>query len=66
MSKDYDPQWVAAYYDEYGEKEWDDLPALMDKGSPQWQELLRMELEACCQDGSLDLGTHIIAVGEKR
>jgi len=31
----------------------------------KWQELLRMELEACAEEGSLNMGTHIIAVAEK-
>jgi SAM-dependent methyltransferase len=28
----------------------------------RWNELLAMEVEACAQDGSLDLGTHLIGV----
>jgi 2-polyprenyl-3-methyl-5-hydroxy-6-metoxy-1,4-benzoquinol methylase len=36
------------------------------KGDPEkWQEVLRMELEACKEDGCLDMGTHIIVVGRK-
>lgn len=31
----------------------------------KWDELLKMELEACRQPGCLDMGTHIIAVVEK-
>ena len=31
----------------------------------RWEELLRMELEACREPGCLDLGTHLIAVIEK-
>ena len=27
-----------------------------------WQRLIEMELEACCEPGCLDLGTHLIAV----
>ena len=30
----------------------------------QWQELLRMELEASAASGALDMGTHIIAVAD--
>jgi len=30
-----------------------------------WEELLRMEIEACAEPGCLDMGTHIIAVGQK-
>jgi SAM-dependent methyltransferase len=31
----------------------------------RWEELLRMEVEACTEAGCLDMGTHIIAVGRK-
>jgi SAM-dependent methyltransferase len=31
----------------------------------KWTELLRIELEACAEEGSLNMGTHIIAVAEK-
>ena len=31
----------------------------------KWQEVLRMELEACREPGCLDTGTHAIAVGRK-
>jgi SAM-dependent methyltransferase len=31
----------------------------------RWDELLKMELEACRQPGCLDMGTHILAVVEK-
>ena len=31
----------------------------------RWEELLRMELEACRETGCLDMGTHLIAVIEK-
>lgn len=31
----------------------------------RWRELLAMELEACREPGSLDMGTHLIAVIEK-
>lgn len=31
----------------------------------KWNELLRMELEACADDGCLGLGTHIIVVAQK-
>jgi ubiquinone/menaquinone biosynthesis C-methylase UbiE len=30
-----------------------------------WEELLRVEIEACAEPGCLDMGTHIIAVGQK-
>jgi len=32
---------------------------------PRWNELLRMELEACAEPGALDMGTHIIGVAKK-
>ena len=31
----------------------------------KWNELLRMELEACAEPGCLDMGTHLIAVARK-
>jgi len=31
----------------------------------KWQELLRMELEACAEPGCLDMGTHLIGVARK-
>ncbi len=31
----------------------------------KWNELLRMELEACAEEGCLNMGTHIIAVAQK-
>lgn len=36
------------------------------RDAARWEELLRMELEACAEPGCLDMGTHIIAVGRKR
>ena len=32
----------------------------------QWRELLRMEIEACAEEGSQNMGTHIIAVARKQ
>jgi SAM-dependent methyltransferase len=32
----------------------------------RWSELLQMEVEACREDGCLDVGTHLIAVGKKK
>ena len=43
----------------------DDYLAGLDEDSAEWQELLRLELEACGQPGCLDMGTHIILVGQK-
>jgi SAM-dependent methyltransferase len=31
----------------------------------KWNELLRMEVEACADEGCLNMGTHLIAVGRK-
>ena len=31
----------------------------------KWNELLRMEIEACATPGCVDMGTHLIAVGQK-
>ena len=31
----------------------------------KWEKLLKMELEACAEDSSLNMGTHIIAVAQK-
>jgi len=44
---------------------WDEYLSGIDEASEQWQELLRMEIEACQEEGCLDAGTHIILVGEK-
>lgn len=35
------------------------------KDAGKWQEVLRMELEACREPGCLDMGTHIIVVGRR-
>lgn len=43
----------------------DDALSELDEDSEKWKELLRMELEACAASGCLDMGTHIIAVGQK-
>jgi 2-polyprenyl-3-methyl-5-hydroxy-6-metoxy-1,4-benzoquinol methylase len=45
---------------------WNDLLAGVRSDSEKWEELLRMELEACAEEGSLNMGTHIIAVAERR
>lgn len=43
----------------------DDFLSALSSDSAVWQELLRMELEACAQEGCLDMGTHILLAGEK-
>ena len=44
---------------------WDDSLREGQEDPEQWKELLRMELEACREEGCLDTGTHIILVGKK-
>ena len=44
---------------------WDERLAREKEDHVKWQELLRMELEACAEPGCLDMGTHIIIVGRK-
>jgi SAM-dependent methyltransferase len=44
---------------------WDDLLTEAKQEPEKWQEVLRMELEACAEPGGLDAGTHIIAIGRK-
>ena len=44
---------------------WGDKLTEIRADSARWNELLRMELEACRQPGCLDMGTHMLAVIEK-
>jgi 2-polyprenyl-3-methyl-5-hydroxy-6-metoxy-1,4-benzoquinol methylase len=44
---------------------WEDVLQEIRHDKEKWEELLRMELEACAEDGSLNMGTHIIAVARK-
>ncbi|MFU8796755.1 MAG: class I SAM-dependent methyltransferase [Dehalococcoidia bacterium] len=44
---------------------WDDRLREAAEDPAKWQELLRMELEACSEEGCLDVGTHIILIGRK-
>lgn len=44
---------------------WDETLKQIRADSEKWAELLRMELEACADDGCLNMGTHIIAVAKK-
>lgn len=44
---------------------WDDYLTEIRSDEPRWNELLRMELEACAEPGALDMGTHIIGVVKK-
>jgi len=45
---------------------WGEKIIELKKDSVKWNELLKMELEACRQPGCLDMGTHLIAVVEKK
>jgi 2-polyprenyl-3-methyl-5-hydroxy-6-metoxy-1,4-benzoquinol methylase len=45
---------------------WNDQLKEIRSDEEKWNELLRMELEACAEAGSLNMGTHIIAVTRKR
>lgn len=44
---------------------WDDKLKEIKNDAEKWNELLRMELEACAETGCLDMGMHIIAVLRK-
>lgn len=45
---------------------WDESLKQIKSDRHKWNELLRMEIEACADDGCLNMGTHIIAVARKR
>ena len=44
---------------------WDGVLKEIRNDPDKWNELLRMELEACAEEGCLDMGLHIIAVAQK-
>ena len=44
---------------------WNEMLKEIRNDTEKWNELLRMELEACAEDGCLDMGLHIIAVVRK-
>ncbi len=44
---------------------WDELIADARDDADKWQEVLRMELEACADEGCVGMGAHTIVVGEK-
>jgi SAM-dependent methyltransferase len=44
---------------------WGDALKSLRSDQAQWNQLLRIELEACEQPGCLEMGTHLIAVIEK-
>jgi SAM-dependent methyltransferase len=45
---------------------WDELLAEIRKDVEKWKELLDLELEASAEPGCLDMGTHLIALAQKR
>ncbi len=44
---------------------WDEELMTIRQDANRWQELLRMELEACAEPGALDMGTHLLAAARK-
>lgn len=44
---------------------WNEKLKQVRDNAEKWNELLRMELEACADEGCLNMGTHIIAVARK-
>jgi len=44
---------------------WSELLLQIRQDEAKWQELLRMELDACADEGCLGMGTHLIAVARK-
>lgn len=44
---------------------WNEKLKQVRDNAEKWNELLRMELEACADEGCLNFGTHIIAVARK-
>ena len=44
---------------------WNEMLKEIRRDTEKWNELLRMELEACAEDGCLNLGTHLIVVARK-
>ena len=45
---------------------WNEMLKGIRHDTEKWDELLRMELEACADDGCLNMGTHLIAVVRKQ
>ena len=44
---------------------WNEMLKEIRNDTQKWNELLRMELEACADDGCLNMGTHLIVVARK-
>jgi SAM-dependent methyltransferase len=45
---------------------WNEMLREIRSDAEKWNELLRMELEACAEKGCLDMGLHLIAVARKQ
>lgn len=45
---------------------WNEKLKVISNDGEKWKELLRMELEACADEGCLNMGTHIIAIARKQ
>lgn len=45
---------------------WEELVAEIRQDEARWQELLRLELEACADEGTFGMGPHLIGVAQKR
>jgi len=44
---------------------WNETLTQIRNDTEKWNELLRMELEACAEEGCLDMGTHLVVVAKK-
>ena len=44
---------------------WNEMLKEIRNDTEKWNELLRMELEACAENGCLNMGTHLIVVARK-
>jgi 2-polyprenyl-3-methyl-5-hydroxy-6-metoxy-1,4-benzoquinol methylase len=44
---------------------WNEIMTQIRDDTEKWNELLRMELEACAEEGCLDMGTHLVVVVKK-
>jgi 2-polyprenyl-3-methyl-5-hydroxy-6-metoxy-1,4-benzoquinol methylase len=44
---------------------WNETLTQIRDDTEKWNELLRMELEACAEEGCLDMGTHLVVVARK-
>jgi len=44
---------------------WNEIMTQIRDETEKWNELLRMELEACAEEGCLDMGTHLVVVVKK-